>query len=189
MPDRDNQVIAYLDDGEYSQLKEWSDETGKSMSHLLREAILEYTDRDRTARIEEKVDRVLAVLDESENTHTQTQAGTKGQNSVPEKAREIALRLYKNHDPPINDSDVRRAIEDIAGADDRTVRKYKHQLKSRDLLYEHPSDSPVWTVDRSEWVSWAESYINAVPDMSVNDVVEDYDIQPSEYAKVVEAEL
>lgn len=193
MPDRDNQVITYLDDQEYAQIKEWSETTGKSMSHLLREAILEYTDRDRTARVEEKVDRVLSLLENGEHTHTQIEtrgaSATTNQKSVPERAREIADRLYKNHESPIQDEDVTRAIEDIAGGDDRTIRKYKRQLKSRDHLYEHPSDSPIWTDDRLEWVEWAEDYINAVPGVEIYEVVEDYDIQPTEYTEIVESRL
>jgi len=188
MGDRDNQVITYLDDREYKQIKEWSDETGKSMSHLLREAILEYTDHDRTARIEEKVDRALTLLEQDGDTHTQTHAGRESQKSVPDKAREIASRIYKNHGAPIKDKDVRRAIEDIAGADDRTVRKYKEQLRSRELLYDHPGTSAVWTDERADWEVWAKNYIDAEPTAHLTDVLDEYGMDELK-SEPIESEL
>jgi hypothetical protein len=180
MSERCNQVITYLDDAEYQQLQEWSDTTGKSMSHLLREAILEYTDRDRTARIEEKVDRVLAQFGETEHTHTWNMDPPKPQKSVPDKAREIARRLYSNHEMPVKGTDVELAIEDIAGGDTRTVAKYKDQLKKRGLLYEHPVQ-PVWSDEKTQWVKWVE---NATVSGSVLDWTTEYGIETDEYEKI-----
>lgn len=180
MPDRDNQVITYLDDGEYSQLKEWSETTGKSMSHLLREAILEYTDRDRTARIEDKVDRVLSVLDEDEHTHTRRSASSNPQKSVPEKARLIVERIRSNHDMPVKGKDVEIAIEDYAGGDNRTLDKYKSQFKKRGLLYEHPVQ-PVWTDEKTEWVKWVE---NATVAKDVHEWTDEYDMDTEEYNEI-----
>jgi len=181
MTDRDNQVITYLSDAEYSQLKEWSNETGKSMSHLLREAILEYTDKDRTARVEDKVDRVLTLLDDTEHTHTRDSVSTaSGTKSVPEKARTIAKRLYENHDVPIQGKDVEIAIEDIAGGDDRTIDKYKSQLKKRGLLFQHPH-SPVWTDSKQEWVGWVES---CTVEKDVVEYTSEYSITTDEYDEI-----
>jgi len=181
MSDRNNQVITYLDNDEYRQLKEWSDETGKSMSHLLREAILEYTDRDRTARIEDKVDRVLDVLEKPEHTRTQDSASTGSPNqSVPEKARSIAKRCYQNHEMPMQGKDVEIAIEDIAGGDGRTLDRYTSQLKKRGLLYEHPMQ-PVWTDDKRQWVKWVEQ---CTVDKEVYEWVEEYGLDTDEFNEI-----
>lgn len=181
MSDRNNQVITYVTDAEYRQLKEWSDDTGKSMSHLLREAVLEYVDHDRTRRIEEKVDRLLEVVDASdagEHTHTNT-----GQKSVPEKARAVADHIYQQYDAPIKADDVEVAIENIARVgDDRSVEKYKQQLKKRDLLFAHPHQ-PVWTDNKEEWVGWVEG---ASVGGDVPDEIDDYRMDRSEYVELVE---
>ena len=185
MTERDNPVTAYLTDDEKQKVERWSNELDKTQSELIRQAITEFTDRDRYERIEheigevhDKLDRVLASLGD-EHTHTSADPRTR---SVPEKARDIARRIYRNHDLPVNDADVELAIEDIAGADERTVSKYKSQLKKRGLLFEHPN-SPVWTDEKTEWVSWVEgAYVN--PD--VHDVTQEYGISTTEYTKTAE---
>jgi len=181
MSRRDNPVTVYLTDQEKQKLSKWSEEVDKPISQLAREAILEYTDRDRTERVEhevrdvnEKIDRVLSLLD-GEHTHT-----SGGQKSVPEKVREVARRLYQNHSMPVKDKDVEIAIEDIAGGDDRTVEKYKRQLKKRELLFAHPN-SPVWTDEKEQWVGWVEgAYHN--PD--VHEITQDYGLSTTEYANI-----
>lgn len=186
MADRRNPVTVYLTDSEKQKLETWADEVDASLSHLCREAIREYTDRDRTERVEhevrdinDKLDRVITLLD-GEHTHT---SGPDKTTSVPDKARQIARRLYSNHDTPIQTADVDLAIEDIAGGDDRTVGKYHDQLKKRGLLYEHPN-SPVWTDTKSEWVEWVEgAYHN--PD--VHEVTQEYGMSTTEYTELAEA--
>ena len=161
MTKRENPVKTYLDDAEKAQLKEWADETGKTQSQLLREAILEYLDHDRTARIEgqvrelsAKVDDVLTHLD-GEDTHTHT-----AQSDSLTTAREIIRRLQRNHDEVVKDDDVVKAIEDYAGVDDRTIRKYKRLFRKRGLLFEHPGDQPIWTTETELWGQWVNQYAN-----------------------------
>lgn len=185
MTRRDNQVKTYLTDKENAKLERWAEKVAKSKSELLRDAVLEYTDRDRVERVEhevrevnDKIDRVLSLID-GEHTHTR---GSDSTQSVPEKARAIARRLYRNHDVPIQTTDVEFAIEDIAGADDRTVEKYKQQLKKRGLLYAHPT-SGVWTDDKAQWVEWTEAaYHNA----DVHEVTQEYGMSTTEYTQLAE---
>jgi len=72
---RDNPVTTYLSDEEKSELERWAADTEKSQAHLLREAVLEYLDHDRTARIEDEVRDINAKLDDvltqldSDDTH------------------------------------------------------------------------------------------------------------------------
>lgn len=182
MGNRDNPVTVYLTDAEKQKLDRWSDEVDKPLSQLCRDAILEYTDRDRTERIEhevrdvnDKLDRVLSLVD-GEHAHT-----SGGQKSVPEKARSVAQHLYRNHETPIQEKDVVMAIENIADVgDERSVGKYKEQLKKRELLFEHPN-SPVWTDDKEEWVGWVEgAYHN--PD--IHEVTAEYGMSTTEYAQL-----
>ena len=155
MPRRDNPVTTYLSDEEKAELSRFVEESPDSQATVVRDALLEYLDFDRYARIESQVrknrdllERTLSVLEDDEHTHTRVDATA----SVPEKARTIARRIHANHDTPVSGADVEIAIEDIGGGVDRTVVKYKDQLKKRGLLYEHPMQ-PVWTDEREVWVA------------------------------------
>lgn len=183
---RDNRVQVYVSDAELARLNDMADQADKSVSHLCRDAILEYTDRDRTERIEsevrdmhDKMDRVLALVNDG-HAHT---SGSAKHESVPDKARKIAEVIRERHTTPVRAEDVEIAIEDYAGADDRTLKKYKSQLKKRGLLYEHPV-SPVWTDDKSEWVEWQEA---ASIGRDLHEVLEPYGMHAEEYDQIAEA--
>lgn len=182
MSRRNNQVKTYLTDKENAKLERWAEKVDKSKSELLRQAVLEYTDRDRVERVEsevrglhDKMDRVLSLVD-GQHAHT------RGNKSIPEKSREIAQTLYQSHDMPVKDETVELTIENIAGGDERTVTQYKAQLKKRELLFEHPN-SPVWTDDKNEWVKWTE---NAYHNPDVHEVTEAYGISITEYSELAE---
>jgi hypothetical protein len=178
MSEKSEQVKAYVTPAEKKQLKEWAAETDQSLSSLVRQAVLEYTDRDRAARIEDKLDRVLDSLGDDAHTHT-----ARPGNSVPEKTRAIADHIYQHYDGAIKGDDVELAIENIAAVGDaRSVRKYKKQLKKRNLLFKHPNQ-PVWTDDKEQWVGWVEG---AYVDVDLNDVTDPYNIDAGEYADLVE---
>jgi len=179
MPARENAVTTYLTDAEKRQLEQWAEKSGKSQSDLVRDAIMEYTDRDRVARIEDKLDRTLSLLSDETHTHTENELRNA---SIPETARAIAKRIYKNHDAPIKGADVELAIEDLGGADDRTLDKYKRQLKKRGLLYKHPLQ-PVWTDEKQEWVGWVEG---ATVNSDVHEVTEKYDMDSTEYNEIAD---
>lgn len=186
MADRDRRVQTYLTEAEHATLKQWSEETGKSMSSLLREAVLEYTDRDRTERIEselkalhEKMDDLQAHLSD-DSTHTHKDGRVTKASETVEKTREIARRIQENHEPVCHVDDVERAIEDIAGGDDRTLDKYRRKLKRRGLMYEHPTGE-AWTYDRDQFFRWCDA---AYPD----DVLPDLDAYPISQGEY-EAEL
>lgn len=178
---RDNRVQVYLSDEELMQIKEWSEETDKSISHLCRDAILEYTDHDRTARITESVDGLHDKVDELMDTlkdadaHTHTdKTGMSSSASAVERAREIIRRIQSNHNEVIQDDDVVLAIEDHAGIDDRTIQKYKQLFRKRGLLFEHPGSSPVWTVNSDQWLQWMTDYVRLNGREDAEDVAEQY---------------
>jgi hypothetical protein len=165
MPRRNNRVVTYLSDEEEAQLDEWADESGKSRSALLREAVLEYLDHDRAARAEDLARENQALLEElhahllDDDTHTHKDQGgmRRGSDSL-EKARQMIRRLQANHNEVIKADDVDRVIEDMAGVDDRTIRKYKDIFRRRGLLFEHPGQTAVWTTDGNQWLTWLETY-------------------------------
>jgi len=168
---------------------------GKIRGELGREvenALIEYMDNDRTARletdherIESKLDSVLAAVSDGGGTHTHKRSASP--TTVVEKAEVIASRIKENADGRVFPvATVEREIKAVAGADDRTLEQYKRELKEMNAAFAHPnSDSAVWTTDKEEWSSWAESHINGVPDAEVTDMIEPYDIGFEEYDRLV----
>lgn len=161
MSDDRKRLQIYVTPEEYKQLKEWSNDVDKSMSEVGRNAIREYTDQDRLKRIEEKIDTlqsdVHTLAENDTHTHTNETSMYHGKTKV-EKARDIIRRLQENQDKVISTVDVERAIEDMAGADPRTIKDYKSIFRRRGHLYEHPGSSEVWTTDTDEWLSWMQEY-------------------------------
>lgn len=181
MSTRNNRKVTYLTDDEAAQLSRWASDTGKSESHLLREAVLEYLDRDRSDRVEGKLETLEAKLDEiqghlsDDTTHTHKDSGTMNSGTEAiEKAREIIRRLQSNHDEVLKNDAVVRAIEDIAGIDDRTIRKYKRLFRKRGLLFEHPGQPPLWTVDSTQWLSWMQDFAQLNGKQEADKIVDEY---------------
>lgn len=188
---RSERIVSYLTPDEKADLAEMADEAGKSQSDLVRDAVTEYLDRDRGDRIEEKVDEILAIVGDGETPSNSSGAHTRkhsGASETVQKARTIAERIYENHGDLVKPVDVKRAIEDVAGGDDRTIEKYKKILRERELLYSHPSsDADFWTPDKDIWVNWSEDYLNTVPDAELHDLTEEYAMDNDEYIEYVEA--
>lgn len=175
-----------LDPEIYTEFVEWVEETegtkrGQIGRHV-ENALKEYIDHGQGARIEEKVDQVLAQLADQPTTHTHKQRGSE----TVEKCRAIHRRLTSNHGTMMKTPDVERAIEDIAGADERTIKKYKRMLKRRSLLFAHPGDSAVWTPEQETWVAWCEDKIDNEPELHILDVTAEYAIEEDEYIDVAE---
>jgi len=186
VPDRSKRIVGYLTPREKAEFAELSDKLGKTQSDLVRDAVLEYLDQDRSARIEEKVDRILTELGDAPTevstgaAYTHKQSG--GASETVQKVREIAERLTSNHGEVVKDVDVKRGIEDIAGGDERTISKYKQMLRERSLLFEHPSsDAVVWTPEQSVWVDWVEQYGDNVPDADVPAILSEHGLTVDEY--------
>ena len=161
MSRRSNPVTVYLTDEEKSSLERWADDAEKTQSQLLREAVLEYLDHDRAARIEDevrdisrKLDDVLGQLDSS-STHTHTTPS-----DSLSTARQMIRTLQRNYSEAIKADDVETVIENHAGIDERTIRKYKRLFRSRGLLFEHPGDRPLWTTETDLWGRWVKQYAN-----------------------------
>lgn len=162
---RDNPITTYLSDDEKSQLERWAQKVEKSQAQLLREAILEYLDHDRTARIEDevrevndKLDDVLAQLD-SDTTHTHTPVMSDSLETARKMIR-VIQRQTDNPDGIVKDDDLVEVIENHAGMDDRTIRKYKDTFRSRGLLFEHPGEPPIWSLQTETWGEWVRKYAN-----------------------------
>jgi len=176
MSNRDEVIKAYLTHDEKAQFVKMANRADKSQSELLREAVLEYLDRDRTARVEDqlrelndKVDTLRGEL-RNQDAHTRT--------DLPDalvNMRRVMERLQKNHDEVVKNESVERALEDYVGIDDRTKQKYKAILRSRGLLFEHPGNRPLWTFETSLWREWVNDYAKLNGGKSAaEDVLEEY---------------
>jgi len=168
---------------------------GKIRGELGREvenAMREYLDNDRVARVEanqeethELLRAVLATLGEDGTTHTHT--ANVSPTTVTEKRDVIAATLQQRDAPVMPEREVVNAIEDVAGGDDRTVRKYMDALRRSGEVYDHPSsDSSAWTTDREQFATWALAEFDSRPDASIRDILEPYAMDPNEYEQLLD---
>lgn len=187
MPDREARTIRVDPDvwsAFRSQIDDWDGDNPGHVGYHVENALREYVDEDRYARVEDKLDRVLARVSDGGRTHTHKDTAA---SETVERAREIYKRVADNHGLVVKDDDLVRAIEDNAGADPRTVEKYKGILKRRSLIFEHPADSPVWTTDRDKWVSWSENHVDNDPTLTIQDVIDDYGMTTERFGELAEA--
>jgi hypothetical protein len=163
-------------------------------------ALLEYMDRGRDTRIEEKIDANRELIEQLQQTlseetgHTHTpesgfsEPDTSGSPTV-ERTRKIAERLQSQAEIGVENEQVERAIVDLAGGHDQTVRKYKTELRRRGLLFEHPNDdSPMWYLEREPWFNAVKSYALETPDPegTVSKVVDEYPVKTRQIADDLE---
>ena len=185
-----------VDDALWDEFESFVDEAenesrGAKPKHL-EIALQEYLNKTRLSAVEERQDRMENKLDEAltllrENSTTHTHTVSEKPESM-QNVEEIASIATANADGEVfRDPVVVRAIQEVAGADDRTIAKYKGLLKERDLLYDHPSDSAVWTTSQETWIGWCNGYIDGVPDATISEVIEDYGISHDEYIDAYEA--
>lgn len=167
-----------------------SETRGAKPKHL-ETALREYLNKTRMSKVEERQDRMEDKLDEAltllrDNSTTHTHTTSEKPESI-QNVEEIASIATANADDEVfRDPVVERAIQEVAGADDRTIAKYKGLLKERDLLYDHPSDSAVWTTSQETWINWCTGYIDGIPDATISEVIEDYGITHDEYIEAYE---
>ena len=162
------------------------------MGREVENALREYMDHDRYARIEEnqeqtkrQLDAVLSTLAEND-AHTHTVPASP--QTQPQKAEQIAAVIRENNNTVFPAEDVEEAIRQVAGGSDRTMRDYKRLLKKAGHCYEHPnSNSKVWTTDSEEFAMWADSHIEQVPDAHIMDVIDEYPIGRDEFERIVPA--
>jgi len=189
-------VSVKIDKDVAEQMRKFTiEKTGKKRGELGRmyeRACIEYMDNDRYSRIEqnqsethEMLQSVLATLADSEGTHTHT--ADVSPTTVPEKRDLIAAKLKDRDAPVMAERVVIEAIDEIAGGDDRTMRKYKQKLRASGEVMDHPSsDSSAWTTDPEQFASWALAEFESRPDASIRDILEPYAMDPIEYERLLD---
>lgn len=188
MSDRSPHTVR-CDDELWSQFVEWiEDKEGQKHGEIGRHveyALKEYIDADRAHRVEEnqeemqeQLDEVLALLSDSDSTHTHKNISAM---TVPEKEKVIVRRLEPDG-PVLSNNEVESVISEVGGADDRTMKKHKEELKRQGDLFEHPNEgNPVWFTKRELWIEAVENY---VPNEQLDTYLDPYPMSYSEYADV-----
>lgn len=140
MGDKERLVFYVNEETAESFRKQVAEMYGKAdgnMSLAGENALREWTDKDRAARIEDKLDEVLTHLDEKPDERERN----------PEVSSEMGPRIQDRydsivHDLPektwIGDDVVERCIAKHAGDTDDTFRRYKRNLKQHGELIELP---------------------------------------------------
>lgn len=183
MSDRSHRKVTYLTDEEAAQLSEWADVSDKSESQLLREAVKEYLDQDRTARLSEQLDRIESKIDtlplsSDESVHTHTRDGSDPSPTI-KKVQRIENYIRDNHGEVVDTNTLNTVIGEIGGGDPRTIEKYKGKLKQRGVMFEHPADNPVWTFKRNIWGRWVDSHCGNDGDR-LFDIADEYGMNTEE---------
>jgi len=168
---RTRREVTYLSTEEQERLEEAAEKYGISKSEAIRQAVREFTDYDRSTRLEGKIDELQDQVEgltralENPGVHTHTSETESADGVVTDtsptvkKLRQIARRV-RDSGPNLEDAEIDRTIEDIAGGHPQTLEKYRERLKQRGHAYRHPS-APVWYTEQMQFfevvASWAES--------------------------------
>jgi len=148
---------------------------GKKRGELGREvenALNEYVDRDRYARIEERLDaleqgqdEVLARLPE-ERLHTHACRLADFEDLPPETRDGVTGLLANLEEGEVHPSDIKQAA--MSGpesrGDDRTITKYREILESRGVLLPHPMDSGAWVHGEQRFALMCENNKEVSPE-------------------------
>ena len=122
------------------------------MGRELENAMIEYMDNDRSARIEEKVDELHEMMEESLSEESldgerETATSSNGQSDDSDSGRSInqrtrdslnAIKAEIPKDTTISASLLESAIEEHAGHSYKTLQRYKDMLIKRGEILEHP---------------------------------------------------
>lgn len=148
-------------------LEEMSDEWDMSRSEIVSKAVLEYTDRDRTARIEDKLDDVLDRLDEP-----RPDGGTLSENNTRKEKRTDPAEEHRfvpsEYDPdggvPLSKDELKQLLKEV---DDPVINPdhvEKDMLQS--IRDNDPQDAALAGIIRY-------SHDKIIPDV-IEDFVRDY---------------
>lgn len=157
-------------------------------------ALNEYMNEDRQARLEQNQHEMLEQLDDlrariadAESTHTHKD---KPGCANPDVINAIHEEIVNKDKGAIKADHVERVIEEVAElpvGDDRTIRRYKRKLRQRGLLFEHPGEPPLWTADTSLWANWATREASSRDDLEAT--VEPYPAQVYENGSGLQIEI
>lgn len=152
------------------------------MRSELENAIREYLNasdggdtHDRIKRLEDQMDRVVTLLENSERKKEDSDVGKR----VESKLEDIIETVDREADgaPRVHEKVIEAAIEEHAGYSDPTIRQYKNLLKKRGEAFEDPRES------MNYYFREAPLFCDAV-----NAMVRDGDIKQKEYLGIVEDE-
>lgn len=118
-------------------------------------ALREYMDNDRGARIEanldillEEIQEVKTLLDQKDAIHTQKSSDSDRPPETVRKLNEIISRIHDDAEHElVKDEQIERAIKHVAGANSQTIRQYKSHLKSGGHVFRDPEIPSNWYLD------------------------------------------
>ena len=163
-----------IDEEVANELDRVADETGEYKSRIIENALQEYFDRDRFARVEGKLDEVLDRLGDLEGTSAETQV-KKENSDVPIQQRrtnEIVDHVLDQvgTDEMFPQSVVREAIVRLRGDSEYNLETYiprvKETLEAEGWHY--ISTTQVWVADEERYLDGLESSFELALD-TVND--------------------
>lgn len=119
------------------------------MGRMLENAMKEYMDNDRLARVESQLDEIQAQLESEKTERKNTHAGR----SVRDREDAIITELIGPETKQVHRNDLEKVIRQHDLTADKTIKKYIQNITDRPVF--SPSRTPsVWTVDHDH----AEEY-------------------------------
>lgn len=120
------------------------------MGRLVEKAMLEYMDHDRYARIEQKQDEILELLEggrsenapqnKKKNSGSEIEPKTDSVSVVDRRINSVVAELP--NDAKVSKPALRAIIQEAAGVtSDNTIRKYERLLRERSHVFPHPVQS------------------------------------------------
>jgi len=175
VPDRESRTVK-VDPDVWAAFREFvQDSHGRIRGELGREvenALSEYIDRDRYARVEERLEAleqgqqdILTRLPE-ERLHTHTRHFADFEDLNPQTREGVQGLLENLEQGEVYPSDIKQAAmsEPASRGDDRTITKYREILESRGILLPHPVESDALIYGEKRFALICESNSEVTPE-------------------------
>ena len=146
-----------------------------NMSTAGESALVEWSDNDRAARNEDKLDEVYTLVSQiAAEREKESNGGGAGDISAKEKREKIIERLQSGN-TWVDRSTVNRVIRVVADIHaDKSVKQHFQRLKDEGSLLAHPTEDGKWTHSRRTLVMYCES-ANDVDSQYIDHIVGEHE--------------
>ena len=129
-----------------------------NMSKAGESAIIEWSDNDRAARNEDKLDEVHALVSQLVAEREKESNGSGGGDISAREKREKIIERLQSGNTWVDRSTVNRVIRVVADIHaDKSVKQHFQRLKDEGSLLAHPTKDGEWTHSRRALVMYCES--------------------------------
>lgn len=136
----------------YGHLKEQTEKALREYMHASQGG----DTHDRLTRIENKLDSLEGVLEESDSGGRTDSVSKTTERRIREIMEDIQQRAEDLDTSRVRENDLEAAIERNAGTSYKTVKRYKDLLTNQRELFPHPSNDGVYFIKPSSFIAYVE---------------------------------